>query len=115
MRWLLLTVCGGLVGLTEMGEGAGLLVPVAEFVEHVHGVPVTGARLPVVAEVVVDVAEAVRCLGGTAPVADLLQQDQGTLALGQGPPVVAEHGVAPADRVERVGLRGAVTGDPGQP
>jgi hypothetical protein len=52
-------VADGVVGVAEVGEGLGQAVAVAEVVIQLDGVLKAGDGLGVVAEVVVDVAEAV--------------------------------------------------------
>jgi hypothetical protein len=56
------------------------LVVVADLTKQLDRPPVVAGGLVVIAEVVVDVAEAVGGVGPTEPVADLAQQLDGTLA-----------------------------------
>ena len=95
---------GVLVEIAEVDLDDGFVVAVAERPGQVERFLVVRGRLPVMAEVVVGVAEGVGRGGLAEPVANLPQQRQRLLAVYQGLLVFAEHGVVPADGVERVGL-----------
>jgi hypothetical protein len=91
---------GGVVRVAEVGKGAGLIVAVPDRAAKIEGPVVALDGLPVVAEVVVGVAETIECFGLSCLVAEFGVQGQGLLAVGQCLVVVAEHGAEPADRIE---------------
>src|SRR6266545_4681075 len=105
---------GAVVAVAEVVEDHPLVEPVTDVADHLQGVPVGVDRLRVPAEGVVGVADTVP--GGRLPgeVAELLEDREYLFGVGQRPGEVAEQRVAPADRVERLGLAGALPRDPVQ-
>ncbi len=87
--------------IAEMIERDGLVVPVGAFPAQVNSPLIAGDGLGVVAEVLMDVAEAVPG-GDVVPAAFAERPDpgQGLLAVGEGLGVVAEQRMAVADVVE---------------
>src|SRR5262249_14538994 len=75
-------VACGVVGVADVGEGAGFFVPVAEVTVQGEGVVVAGDGVGVVAELVVGIAEAVPGSGLAVTVAESLEQGEGLLAGG---------------------------------
>jgi hypothetical protein len=83
---------GGVVRVAEAGEGNGFLVAVPDRAEKIECLAVALDGLPVVAEVLVGVAETVECLGLPHLVAEVAVQGQGLLAGIQCLLMVAEQG-----------------------
>jgi hypothetical protein len=108
-------VADGLVRVTEVGQGARLLVPVTEIPIQIECAAVAGDGPCVVTKIVVDQAEAVPGPGLPVAVAELLVQGQGPLAGHQAALMLAEQRVTPADVVEGERLPGPVAGGLVQP
>ncbi len=102
------------VGVTEVGEGIGLVVAVAELAEDAESAVIAVRGASEVAEQVLGAAEAVpgACFAGT--VAEFAVQGEGLPAERVGLLVVAELEVTAANIVEGLGLPGPVTCDPEQ-
>src|SRR2546423_12866465 len=90
------------VAIAQPDQGGGFEGPVAGLPAQEDGALVRHDRLPVVAKVLVGVAEAIAGEGGTDPVGDLLLDRQRPFAVGEGASVVALERVQPADVVEHL-------------
>jgi hypothetical protein len=76
-------VAAGVLGVTEVGEDLGLVVPIADLPEQDDGALIAVRRQPGVAEVVVGVAEAVPRGRLAAAVAEVLMEVECALARGR--------------------------------
>ena len=94
----------GPMGLTEVDEGLGAEVGVADVGVGSQGLLVESGCLLVEALLVVAIAEAVEGYGFAEPVAQFAVQVKCALAVAEGVLMVASQGVIPADRVESEGL-----------
>src|ERR1051326_1861318 len=109
-----LYVAGGAAGVTQVGEDLGFVETVTEFPEQTQCALVTVGGVAMVADLVLDVAEAVPDVCLAAAVPQLMVQGQGLPAERAGLLGLAEQRVAIADGVERSGLPGSVPGGPEQ-
>lgn len=95
----------GFVVLSELSKAVAeldrcgcLVVPVAHFAVPVQRAGVVAGRFAGVAEVRVDLAEAVEGVGFSLGVAEVVVESEGTLAAGEGVRVVAGERQVPAER-----------------
>ena len=98
-----------------MVEGVGFEVAVTYVAEQLQRVAVMRGGAFVVAQMVVDVAEAVARRGLVVPVAQPVQLRQRLCAARQGASVVAAQRVVPAQRVQRAGRSQRIAGQPVEP
>src|SRR6266496_2261079 len=101
-------VTSGAVGFAEADENAGFEVAVAEFTEQAGRTLIAADRLPVVAEVMVAVTEAVPGVRLAVPVPDLAEQRQRLPAVRECLVEVFPQGKAPPEPVECPGFPGPV-------
>ena len=99
---------GGVLGVAEVGESAGLADPVAEFGQQFNGVTVAADRLCVLAEVMVSVTEAVPGGRLAVAVAEFTVQGESLTTALQGQLVVTEQSVMPAGGVKGQGHAAAL-------
>ena len=92
------------VDIAKVGERLRLAFGLADVPVQVADLLITGNGLVPVAEVAVDVGDAVHGVCGAHGVVQFLKHREGLLAPGQGPPVVTELGMKPADAVEHACL-----------
>src|SRR5208283_354111 len=95
----------GQESIAEPGQRVTLAERRAELAVGLDSLGVVGPGRRDVAQVQVDVAEAVQGVGGAATVAGIAVQAQRPLAVGQRPVVLAQVRVQPADPVLQSGLR----------
>jgi hypothetical protein len=96
----------GVVDFAEMGEHLGFLVTVAEVPEDMQGAMMAVGGIGEVAELVLDVAEAVPGVRLAEPVGQLEAQRKSLPAEGLGLLVGTQPAMAPADIVEGRSLHG---------
>ena len=101
-------LAAGLLGVAEVAEDLGLVVPGVELAEQLERAHEAARGLGVLPEVVAGAAHAVPGGRFAEAVTQVAEELKGGQAPGEALFVVAELGVDPADRVERVGLPGPV-------